>query len=131
MEVTHHTYNLRIAPRKMRLVIDQVRYMPATKAVALLALVPNRGAGIIRKSLLSAIQVAKDGNLDEASLIVQRTWCDQGTSLKRMVGASRGRMTRIMKKYSHLTIVLKGDTARKSRSRKTQMSEEPIKETGE
>ncbi len=125
MEITHHTRNLRIAPRKLRLVIDTIRHTPAQKAVSVLRLTPRKGADIAFKSLQSAIQVAKDRDLDVNSLTIQQVWCDEGTSLKRMVSHSRGRMSRIMKKYSHLSIVLTGEPAAKRSTRKLKPKTEP------
>ena len=117
MELTHRTNNIRIAPRKLRLVADQIKYKSAKQALSVLPLVVNRGALIIAKSLKAAITTAQDQNLDVDSLVIQRIWCDEGMKLKRMIGHSRGRMSKIEKKYSHLSIVLKGDQATRSRKR--------------
>jgi large subunit ribosomal protein L22 len=131
MEITHRTNNLRIAPRKLRLVADQIRYFDANKAIGVLNVVPNKGAGLIAKSLKSAIQVASDNNLDISSLVIQRVFVDEGMSLKRMTSRSRGRMSRITKKYSHLSLVLKGEEATKSRRRpaKTEKATETVAAT--
>ena len=117
MEITHRTHNLHIAPRKLRLVADQVRYMTATKAAGVLPLVVNKGVHLIEKSLKSAIQVAKDNNLDVSTLVIQQIWCDEGMKLKRVISRSRGRMAPIRKHYSHLSIVLKGEVASKPNRR--------------
>ena len=124
MEVTHRTRNIRIAPRKLRLVIDKVRYQKAISASELLTVVPRKGALITRKSLQSAIQVAKDQDLDPSTLVIQRIWCDEGSSLKRTISHSRGRMARIMKKFSHLSIVLNGEpkTSSQRKVRETRTS---------
>lgn len=119
MEITHRTRNLRIAPRKLRLVADKIRYKNAEQAVQILNLVPNKGGHILAKSLKSAIQVAKDNNLESSSLIIQRVWCDEGTALKRLVGASRGRMLPIMKKYSHVSLVLVGESPKRVTKKKS------------
>ncbi len=109
MELTHHTRAIRIAPRKMRLVIDQFRHQPVDKALELLPLVRQGAAAHVYKSLKAARQAAEDINLDPATLVIQRLVCDEGTALKRMIKHSRGRSSMIMKKYSHLSIVLVGD----------------------
>jgi large subunit ribosomal protein L22 len=114
MEITHRTHNLHIAPRKLRLVADQVRHMNAIKASGVLPLVINKGGHLIEKSLKSAIQVAKDNNLNPDTLTIQRIWCDEGIKLKRVIHRSRGRMAPIKKHYSHLSIVLKGEPATKA-----------------
>lgn len=109
MEITHKTKNIKIAPRKLRLVTDAIMHQNASVALGNLGVVNKKAAPLVAKSLKSAIQVAKDNNLNSDSLVVQRIFCDEGMKLKRMVGCSRGRMARIMKHYSHLSIVLKGE----------------------
>ena len=76
MELTHNTRNLSITPRKLRLVADQMRYKTAGQAVAMLPLMPQKAAGIMLKSLKSAVQVAKDNDLEPESLVIQRVWCN-------------------------------------------------------
>jgi len=128
MEITHRTNNLRIAPRKLRLVADQVRHFDANKAMAVLPLVINRGGGLIATSLKSAIQVAEDNNLDPATLVIQRIWADEGRKMKRSVHKSHGQSRMIMKFSSHLSIVLKGEP-RQSARRKVAAKPEVTTET--
>jgi large subunit ribosomal protein L22 len=109
MEVTHHTRNIRVAPRKLRLVVDKFRHLPAEQAVALVPLVLKRGSLHVEKALKAAIEAAKDKNLNPETLVVQRIFADEGAAMKRIISRSRGRATGIMKKHSHLTIVLKGE----------------------
>lgn len=109
MEITHKTKNIKIAPRKLRLVTDAIMHQKAELALGKLGVVNKKAAPLVAKSLKSAIQVAKDNNLNSDSLVIQRIYCDEGMKLKRMVGCSRGRMARIMKHYSHLSIVLQGE----------------------
>lgn len=123
MEITHKTHNLRIAPRKLRLVSDQMRYQSAENALRLLPLILNKGAGLLYKSLKSAIEVAKDNQLDPSNLVIQRVWCDEGRKLKRSIHHSRGRSSMIMKQSSHLSIVLKGEPKVRAK-KKTNSTEE-------
>jgi large subunit ribosomal protein L22 len=126
MELTHHTRNIRIAPRKLRLVVEQVKHMPVGKAIGILPLVNKGGATHVLKSLKAAVDVAKEKNYDLDSLVIQRIFCDEGTAMKRMMHHSRGRSAMIMKKYSHLSIVLKGEQAVKAKkAAKTVKTEEP------
>ena len=108
-QITHHTRGLRIAPRKLRLVADKVRHLSADKAMQLTALLPQKGAPMIFRAVKSAIYAALDQNLDESTLVVQRIIIDEGAALKRLIKHSRGRSSMIMKKYSHINIVLAGD----------------------
>jgi large subunit ribosomal protein L22 len=135
MEFAHITHNVRISPRKLRLVADKIRYMSAQQALEILPLVINRGALITHKSLKSAVQVAEDRNLSLESLVVQRVWCDEGRKLKRAVSRSKGRTLPILKRSSHLTIVLKGEpavrsrrVARKSETPDTSSEQSPVEE---
>ena len=118
MEITHRTNNLRISPRKLRLVADKIRHQNAQAALDMLPLVINKGAGLLYSSLKSAVQVAEDNDLDTTQLSIQRIWCDEGSKLKRAVHRSRGRMNRIIKHNSHVSIVLKGEP-RKAAKRKS------------
>jgi large subunit ribosomal protein L22 len=118
MEIIHKTNNLRIAPRKLRLVADQVRHQDALKAMAILPLVTNKGGGIIYKSLKSALEVAKDNDLDPKTLKIQRIWCDEGRKLKRFVSKSHGQVRPIIKHSSHLSIALQGETHLKRKVKK-------------
>lgn len=127
-EVTHYTRNIRIAPRKLRLVVDKVRHLGATRALEMLPLVEKRGALHVGKSLKAAIEAAKDQNLKADTLVVQRIWADEGTALKRIVHHSRGRASGIMKKYSHLTIVLKGEEQGKAKRASKSDATESVEE---
>lgn len=115
MELTHHTRNIRIAPRKLRLVAEQVKHMPVDKALGVLPLVNKGGALHVLKSLKAAVDAAKDKNYNMESLVIQRIFCDEATAMKRMMHHSRGRSSMIMKKYSHLSIVLKGEQVTKAK----------------
>lgn len=106
-ELTHHTRNIRLAPRKVRLVVDKIRHKHAEDAAAILTLVPNRAAVPVRKAVLAAIDAAKAQGMDTKTLIIQRAWADEGAALKRIIPHSRGQAWRIMKKYSHVGLVLK------------------------
>ena len=114
MEITHHTRNLPIAPRKLRLVADAVRHVPTDKALSLLDLLPQKGGHLIFKALKAAIDMAKTHDLDVTALTVHTIKVDQGRVLKRVIGHSRGRMAPIMKQHSHLTLVLTGEAQKRA-----------------
>ena len=118
MEITHRTKNLPITARKLRLVADKMRYQKAEKALELLPLLPQKGARLLRTSLASAVQVAKDNDMDSSTLVIQQIWGDEGRRLKRYIGHSRGRMAPIQKLSSHLSIVLTGEVQTKRRTKK-------------
>jgi large subunit ribosomal protein L22 len=108
-EISHHTRSIRVAPRKMREVIDKIRNQKAEQAMGTLPLINRAAARPAAKALKAAIMAARDANLDPSTLMIQRVWCDEGTALKRIIRFSRGRSAGMMKKYCHLTFVLSGE----------------------
>jgi large subunit ribosomal protein L22 len=113
-DITHVLHNLAIAPRKVRLVADQLRYQEVDAALAVLPLVIKRAALPMKKALAAAKQQAIDNGLDASTLIVQRIWVDEGRKLKRAVPNSRGRVSVRQKVASHVHIVLRGEMATKT-----------------
>lgn len=94
------------APRKLRLVSDMVRGLPAPKAIAELETVRQDAATAIRKAIISATAAAKDQGLNISSLFVGQIMVDEGPKMKRMIPRSRGQSSRILKRMSHLTVSL-------------------------
>lgn len=110
MEVSANLRFARISPQKCRLVADQVRGMPVDKALELLAFSPKKGAAIVKKLLNSAIANAEHNegaDIDELS--VTKIYVDQGPTMKRIKPRAKGRADRILKRTSHITLVV-GDT---------------------
>lgn len=107
MEVTATTKYLRISPFKLRLPIDKVKGMKVEKALIVLKFMPIKAAEMIYKTLKSAISNADNNNeLDVDSLIIKNIIVNQGPSSKKFRPRARGRATRILKRTSHLTIVV-------------------------
>jgi large subunit ribosomal protein L22 len=107
METAAKLSYARISPQKCRLVADQIRGLPVEKALQLLAFSPKKGAEIVKKVLESAIANAEhnDGaDIDE--LKVSRIFVDQGPTLKRMHARAKGRGNRILKRTSHITVMV-------------------------
>ncbi len=97
----------RISPQKARLVADVVRSKPVDEALEMLAVMPKKGAGIIKKVLESALANADDNpNIDVDSLYVKSIMVDQGPQLKRWRPRAMGRAYGIRHKLSHITIIL-------------------------
>jgi large subunit ribosomal protein L22 len=115
MEVTAIARGLRIGPQKARLVADQVRGKPVVKALDLLTFSNQKGAGLIRKVLESAIANAENNEgADVDELRVHRIFVDEGVTLKRIMPRAKGRADRISKRSSHVTVIV-SDTAAKQR----------------
>ncbi|OFO54167.1 MULTISPECIES: 50S ribosomal protein L22 [Nosocomiicoccus] len=98
---------VRIAPRKVRLVVDLVRGKEVGEAVALLKLTNKRAAEVVEKLILSAAANAEHNyDMDVDSLIVSEIYANEGPTLKRFRPRAQGRATGINKRTSHITVVL-------------------------
>ncbi|NTW87580.1 MAG: 50S ribosomal protein L22 [Desulfobulbaceae bacterium] len=98
---------IRISPQKARLVADVVRGMGVDQAITTLRFMPKKGAGIIKKVLESAVANAtQDEQADVDNLYVKKIIIDGGPSLKRISPRAQGRATGIIKRTSHITVVL-------------------------
>ena len=107
METAAVLRGVRLSPQKGRLVADQIRGLPVDKALDVLKFSPKRGAQIIKKVLESAIANAEhnDGaDIDE--LYVSAVMVDDGPTMKRMSPRAKGRGNRILKRTSHITVVV-------------------------
>ena len=98
---------IRISPYKVRVVLDLIRGKNVNEAVAILDNVSKAGALPIKKVVLSAAANA-DHNLqmNAADLYVAECYADQGPTLKRMQPMGHGRGFRILKRTSHITVIL-------------------------
>jgi large subunit ribosomal protein L22 len=98
---------IRISPQKARLVADVVRGMGVDQALTTLRFTPKKGAGILRKVIESALANAtQDDKIDVDNLYVKKIFIDGGPSLKRIRPRAMGRATGIIKRTSHITVVL-------------------------
>ena len=96
---------LRTSPRKVRLVIDQIRGASVTRAIAILDHTPKRSAKAIKKLLQSAIANAVNNNgLDADSLVVSQIFATDGPTIKRFRPRAQGRAFPILKRTCHITI---------------------------
>ena len=101
-----HRY-ARSSAQKARLVADQVRGLPVQKALDLLQFSPRKAAHLIRKVVSSAVANAEHNNsMDIDTLFVSRILIDEGPSLKRVMPRAKGRADRIVKRTSHITVVV-------------------------
>jgi len=101
---------VRITPRKMRLVADMVRGKPVNDAVNVLSFTNKSSAEPIEKAVRSALanllQQDAAAKLDPADAIIREIRVDEGPTLKRWKPRAMGRAFRIMKRTSHLTVVV-------------------------
>lgn len=98
---------IRIAPRKVRIVMNLVRGKSVADALAILKFTPKVGADAVEKVLRSAIANAENNfDMDVDRLFISSAFVDQGPTLKRIHPRSRGQAFKILKHTSHITVVV-------------------------
>ncbi len=100
--------DIRITPRKARLVVDAVRGKPVSDALDSLRLLNKKGAPLVSKLINSAVANATDrATVDIDRLVVSEIFVDEGVTWKRFMPRAQGRATPIRKRTSHITVKLK------------------------
>ncbi len=98
---------VRISPYKARLVVDLIRGKPVSEALNILNFTPKKAARLVKKVLESAIANAEHNyQMDPDRLYVKKAYVDEGPRLKRIWPRAFGRASRILKRTSHITIVV-------------------------
>ena len=99
--------NLRVSPQKLNLVATMIRGLDVNKAIAALSFSRRRIADDVKKALQSAIANAENNHsLDVDRLFVKEAHVGKGLVMKRFRARAKGRGARILKPFSHLTIVV-------------------------
>ena len=101
--------NVRIAPRKVRVVVDLIRSKPVGEALNILQFTNKKAAPMVAKLVESALfNVEESQQLDwnPDDLIISEVYVDEGATLRRFKPRAQGRATRIDKRTSHITVVL-------------------------
>ena len=107
MEAKAVAKNIRIAPRKVRVVIDLIRGKNVGEAFAILKYTPKVGTEVVEKVLKSAVANAENNlDLNVDNLYVSAVYVDQGPTMKRIHPRSRGQASKILKRSSHVTVVV-------------------------
>lgn len=98
---------VRIAPRKVRLVVDLIRGKQVGEAVAILRHTPKAASPVVEKLLNSAIANAEHNyDMEPNNLVISEVFVDEGVTLKRFRPRAMGRASRINKRTSHITLVV-------------------------
>ena len=114
MEVRAITKFIRLSPRKVRLVVDQIRGKGVEEALNILKFTPKRSALIVSKTLRTAVANAENTqSVDVDQLYIKQANVDEAGMWKRFTPRAQGRATRIRKRLSHVTIVLDEVSERK------------------
>lgn len=108
MEARAIARHIRIAPRKIRVVIDLIRGKNVGEAFAILKHTPKVGSEVVEKVLKSAAANAEHNyDMNADNLYVAAAYVDQGPTLKRIHPRSRGQAFKILKRSSHVTLIVK------------------------
>ena len=107
MEVKATAKTIRHPARKVRIVLDLIRGKDVKEALGILKFTPNHAASDVSKVLKSAIANATHNNQSNAEkLFVKECFANEGATLKRWMPRAKGRATPIMKRTSHITVVV-------------------------
>lgn len=110
MDVIAKLRYLRVTPRKVRLVIDTVRGKSVIEADAMLSVIPKHASLPLRKLIASAVANAEHNfQLKKEDLIIKSIVADEGPKLKRFRPRAFGRAADILKRSSHVTVILSSD----------------------
>jgi len=108
MEAKALARHIRIAPRKVRIVMDLIRGKNVGEAFAILKHVPKVGSEVLEKVLKSAVANAEHNyDMNSDNLYIAEAYVDQGPTLKRIHPRSRGQAFKILKRTSHVSIIVK------------------------
>ena len=108
MEAKAHLKYARISPRKVKIVLDLIRGKDAGTAMAILKNTPRAASELLIKLLESAVANAEHNfHMDSSKLYVSACYANEGPTLKRIMPRAKGSADRILKRTSHVTIVVK------------------------
>ena len=108
MEARASVKNARIAPRKVKIVLDLIRNKPVDYAMATIKHTPKAACEYLEKLLKSAAANAENNfDMDKENLYVSECFVNEGPIMKRVMPRAQGRAFRIFKRTSHITVVLK------------------------
>jgi large subunit ribosomal protein L22 len=128
MEVRSIYKYARISPFKVREITREIQGLPVSAALDILAFTPKKAAFLINKTLKSAIANAENNaNLKADGLVVKEAVVGEGPTFKRMMTRARGSGSRVLKRTSHIRIVLTDDVALETRETKKAKREQEKK----
>ncbi|MGI6697884.1 MAG: 50S ribosomal protein L22 [Clostridiales bacterium] len=108
MEAKAHARYIRISPRKVEVVLDQVRGKSIDEALAILRYMPHKGARITEKLIQSAAANAENNHdMVRDNLYVAQIYANQGPTMKRYKARAQGRANLIRKRSTHISVVLR------------------------
>jgi|SRR3972149_4453752 len=107
MEVRAVAKNIRVSPSKARLLVDMVRGKKVEEALTMLRFTPTPTARAVAKVIKSAAANAENGfQMSPEALRITRVFVDSGLTMKRYRPAARGRASPVLKRSSHITVIV-------------------------
>ena len=107
MEARASSQYVRLSAQKARLLLGLIRGQTVERALGILEFTARRGAKVVTKTLKSAVANAESGQrVDVDLLFVKRAFADEGPTLKRFLPRAHGRATKLLKRTSHITVVV-------------------------
>ena len=107
MDVKASGKYMRISAQKVRRIVGAVKGKPVEYGLSTLKFMPQKSARLVEKILRSAVANADNlGNLDVDALVIKNVIVDEGPTAKRFRPRARGRSTRILKRTSHITVIV-------------------------
>ena len=107
MEIKAVARYVRISSQKVHKIVDAIKGKPVEVGLDILKFMPHKTAAIVEKIVRSAVANAdQNSDIDVDLLVIRNVIADQGPTLKRFKARARGRGTRILKRSSHITVVL-------------------------
>ena len=107
MEVTASARQIRVSPRKLGLVLDEVRGKKVSEALAILSFFPTPAARSVAKVVKSAAANAENNyQMVPAQLKIVKAFADKGQTLRRYHANARGRASPYKRRFSHITIIV-------------------------
>jgi large subunit ribosomal protein L22 len=135
MEIRSIYRYARISAFKVREVTREIQGLPVSAALDVLSFTPKKAALLIGKTLKSAVANAENNaNLKVAGLVVKEAVVGEGPTLKRIMARARGSASGILKRTSHIRIVLTDEIpieTRETRKAKQKQAEKAAKKTAE
>lgn len=135
MEVRSIYKYARISPFKVREVTREIQGLPVSRALDVLSFTPKKAAFLIGKTLKSAVANAENNaNLKVDGLVVKEAVVGEGPSFKRIMARARGSASRIIKRTSHIRIVLTDEIpieTRETRKQKQKQAKKAAKKGAE
>ena len=126
MEARAQARYVRVTPMKARRVVDLIRGMKADDAQAMLRFAPQAASEPVGKALASAVaNAANNHGMDAKELTISEAFVDEGPTMKRIRPRAQGRAFRILKRSSHITVIVSDGVAMPKISRPTKPAKHP------